>query len=46
MRCGASVWPYTKNNVCILKPHKTGNHQDARGREFTAANYIEKEGKS
>jgi hypothetical protein len=32
--CGVRTWPYTENNVCVLKPHKTGRHKDARGRFF------------
>jgi hypothetical protein len=33
-KCGAITWPYTENNICVLKPHKGGRHKDAREREF------------
>lgn len=39
--CGKSISPYTSNNICILSPHQTGNHRDAKGREFNVT-YIQK----
>lgn len=42
-RCGERVWPYTENNVCVLEPHDTGYHKDARGRPFNHATYVKEE---
>jgi hypothetical protein len=41
--CGKSVWPYTENNICVLRiNHPETNHKDAKGREF-GVTYIGKE---
>jgi hypothetical protein len=40
--CGHNVWPYTANNVCVSRKRHTGNHRDARGREFDETSYIER----
>ena len=38
-RCGAVVWPYTENNICVDKPGHDMPHTDARGRTFDHAGY-------
>jgi hypothetical protein len=37
--CGQRAWPYTENNVCVLKPHSSGRHKDAMDREFDVGGY-------
>lgn len=40
--CGHTIWPYTENNTCVLPPHISGDHRDARGRKFGITGYLEK----
>lgn len=40
--CGATIWPYTENNICVQYPDHDGNHVDARGREFNHFELIKK----
>lgn len=40
--CGHRTWPYTENNICVLKPGHSGKkHKDARGREFDHGGYAQ-----
>lgn len=39
--CGAVVWPYTENNVCIDElGHRDRMHTDPKGRHFDHTKYI------
>jgi hypothetical protein len=32
--CGKTTWPYTTNNICVLKSGHTGRHKDLKDRPF------------